>query len=171
MLVVLGVGTQNYTCSSPNSKPVPNGAVATLYDITCVMAAYPTAAHYSSAVAMRMGFNSLQDTRKVPQGLGYPIVGKHYFTPDAKTAVFEAQSGGRYLKFTGGRLEGIPAPANAIEGTVDWLRLGRKQGYEKKSNEMKVGDNPGLSFARVSNGSQIVCISCLYSRWKATSNV
>lgn len=33
--VLLGRGTQNYTCSRNGSPPIPNGAVARLYDLSC----------------------------------------------------------------------------------------------------------------------------------------
>lgn len=137
--VVLGVGTQNYTCSSPTATPTPNGALATLYDISCLVGAYPKAAHSLGTVVMRAGLHTLQDVAKgnVPLGLGYPKVGEHHFAPDAMTAVFNVQLGKRCLKFVGGRVEGIAAPGNALEGTIDWLKLGRKPGSERESRGVK----------------------------------
>lgn len=40
-IVALGHGTQNYTCTGPGSTPETAGAVATLFDITCIAAQHP----------------------------------------------------------------------------------------------------------------------------------
>lgn len=138
--VVLGVGTQNYTCTSPYASQVPttNGAIATLYDITESAGLTPEAAHASSAIAMTL--STIQNIGNIPLGLGYPKIGEHYFELNGGVAVaiFNVRVGGKDLKFVGGRLEGIAPPANSFPGTVDWLKLGRKVGSEKESRGIKV---------------------------------
>lgn len=43
--VVIGQGTQNYTCKSTDSKPVAAGAVALLYDANCLASSFPNLLH------------------------------------------------------------------------------------------------------------------------------
>ena len=139
MAVVLGVGTQNYTCTSPTQAPTGNGAVATLYDITKSVGLTPDAVHASSAIAMAL--LTAKHTGSIPPGLGYPKIGEHHFEArygKGAVAVFNIWVAGKYRKFVGGRLEGIPAPPNSFPGTVDWLKLGRTVGSEKESRGIKV---------------------------------
>ena len=131
--VVLGIGTQNYTCSSPHATPTPNGAIATLYDISCPVATVPRAAHYLSALAMEPGVHS---GYPVASSMGYQKIGTHYFVPDG--AVFEFNSNRKPFKFVGGRLENILAPSSSVKGSVDWLKLGITKGLESQSRNVKV---------------------------------
>ena len=144
LTIVLGVGTQNYTCDSEGATPTPNGAVATLYDISCAMTVNYKAAHHLTTLAMRANVHGLTTANygKVPLGLGYPEAGKHYFIPlgDASAAVFEIKRGEEYFRFAGKKLEGIAAPSSALEGSVDWLKLGRVPGKENMSWGIKVCD-------------------------------
>ncbi|KAF8423301.1 hypothetical protein EV426DRAFT_603009 [Tirmania nivea] len=135
--VVLGIGTQNYTCSSPTQGPTANGAIATLYDITESAGLTPDAAHALSAVVMTL--STTQNIGNIPDGLGYPKIGEHHFElhGGVAVAVFNIRVRGKDLKFVGGKLEGIAPPANSVPGTVDWLKLGRTAGSEKKSRGIK----------------------------------
>ncbi|KAF8455202.1 hypothetical protein BGX38DRAFT_1169691 [Terfezia claveryi] len=136
--VVLGVGTQNYTCTSPTQAPTSNVAIATLYDITKLVGLAPGAAHASSAIVMAL--STAQNTQNIPPGLGYPEIGEHHFEPrygKGAVAVFNVWVKGKQRKFVGGKLEGIlPAP-NSFPGSVDWLKLGRTAGSEKESRGIK----------------------------------
>lgn len=139
MAVVLGAGTQNYTCTSPTQAPTANGAVATLYDITKLVGLAPDAAHASSEIVMALF--TAKYTGNIPPGLGYPKIGEHHFEPrhgKGAVAVFNILVAGKNRKFVGGRLEGIAAPPNAFPGSVDWLKLGRTAGLEKESRGIKV---------------------------------
>lgn len=42
VMIALGEGTQNYTCSTPSSTPSAIGAVAQLFDASCELSADPT---------------------------------------------------------------------------------------------------------------------------------
>lgn len=138
MAVVLGVGTQNYTCTSPTQKPTPNGAIAILYDITKLAGLTPDAAHAVSTIVMAL--STVQNVGSIPPGLGYPKIGEHHFESNggAAAAVFNLRVQGKNLKFVGGRLDGIAPPANSFPGTVDWLKLGRQVGNEGESHGIKV---------------------------------
>ncbi|RPB25001.1 hypothetical protein L211DRAFT_836859 [Terfezia boudieri ATCC MYA-4762] len=136
--VVLGVGTQNYTCTSPTQVPTGNGAMATLYDITKSVGLTPDAAHAFSAIVMAL--STAQNTQNIPLGLGYPKIGEHHFEPRSgkgAVAVFNLWVKGKQLKFVGGKLEGIPPPPDSFPGSVDWLKLGRTAGIEKESRGIK----------------------------------
>ena len=125
--VVLGIGTQNYTCSSPSATPTPNGALAVLYDISCPVVTSPRAAHHLSALALKTGAPTPSIKR----------IGNHYFTPDA--AVFEFSLNRKSFKFVGTRRENITAPHDAVKGSVDWLILETVTGLESQSWDPKVG--------------------------------
>ena len=136
--VALGVGTQNYTCSSSTAAPTPNGALATLYDISCPISTVSSAAHFLTELAFKANvFNDYP----IPSGLGYEMIGNHYFTSDAKSAVFEftPNNSNNKFKFVGGKVENITAPSYAVDGSVDWLILGRTAGLEYLSHDVKVG--------------------------------
>ena len=144
--VALGVGTQNYTCSSSTAAPTPNGAFAILYDISCTVATVPSAAHYLSALALKADVFTDYPIRS---SMGYTTIGIHYFEPSTKSAVFEFDLNNKSYKFIGRRLENIPAPNQAAEGSVDWLKLGRTPGFERQSHNVKVGKIPvyiGMQF-------------------------
>ena len=129
--MALGIGTQNYTCSEESTTPTPNGAIATLYDISCTVATVPSAAHCLSALALKAGAHS--GYPPIPFGMGYEEIGTHYFSPDSKTAIFKFDLNSQSFEFAGGRLENIPAPYDAVTGTVDWLKLGRTPELESQS--------------------------------------
>ncbi|KAF8471240.1 hypothetical protein BDZ91DRAFT_718163 [Kalaharituber pfeilii] len=138
-LVVIGHGTQNYTCadSTANSKPAPIGAYAEMFDASCFATFAPAILHWLPDIF-------LHRTEAVPRDL-LPKVGLHYFHPDITTAVFDIneptdrkQSG----LFVGKKLENVPAPQNAnrgIEpdafGAVDWLKLVPKNNVKTECGE------------------------------------
>ncbi|KAF8453738.1 hypothetical protein BDZ91DRAFT_46916 [Kalaharituber pfeilii] len=138
-IVVLGVGTQNYTCASPTAVPAPIGAMATLFDISQLVITNPTVLHNIPAMVMWAGLHDIQNAAQgnVPLGLGYPQVGTHIFTPDAKTPYFELKFRSNTLKLVGQKLEGFPAPSSAYPGSVNWLKLGRATDKEKESIGIK----------------------------------
>ncbi|KAI9780113.1 MAG: hypothetical protein M1816_003168 [Peltula sp. TS41687] len=113
--VVIGRGTQNYTCSGGNSTtaPVAKGARADLFDA-------------SSRLSAQDDLNSLtSDSLRTQPDL--PLVGVHYFN-GAGVPTFDLLDS-RGLLFMGGKLNNVPAPSGANrgfdnEGAVDWLRLG-----------------------------------------------
>lgn len=129
-LVVIGSGTQNYTCvdSTSYSKPVANGAVADLFDVSCI------ASHTSDAESILGKLPQLVlHNLHVIHEKNFPKIGVHYFYPDSSTPVFRISSGKKKGLFVGQKLENVPAPAYADAGlppdafgAVDWLKLGTK---------------------------------------------
>ncbi|EWC48024.1 hypothetical protein DRE_02603 [Drechslerella stenobrocha 248] len=131
MKVVVGYGTQNYTCT--NGAAVANGAVATLYDISCftsnsglsdLLAPLAVQAEPTFQSTCVKAFSTLMGAQF--------SVGIHYFKGDFTTPAFEFTD---RTKFYGGVAGRVPAPLNANKGkaplnfgAVPSLRLAEKPG-------------------------------------------
>ncbi|KAF8246843.1 hypothetical protein K440DRAFT_661741 [Wilcoxina mikolae CBS 423.85] len=140
--VVLGRGTQNYTCATTTSSSVPvaNGAKADLYDASCLAQNHPDLLHTLPAKLLDMngGYGEFITKQMSPYDRSNIYVGYHIF-PDQKTPVFHFKKPKDDM-FVGKKLEGVPAPMNAKPGkwgAVDWLLLGAtsygEEGYKYKS--------------------------------------
>ncbi|KAL1879084.1 hypothetical protein VTK73DRAFT_7410 [Phialemonium thermophilum] len=144
--VAIGRGTQNYTCDANNATAVPvaNGALATLFNASCVAAAYPDMLNMLPRVALLFNLTappvpsesapvlSPASVRMAPSNL--TVSGVHFFT-NATTPYFNLDTDG------GLSLGQIPcaknntadAPADAPRGqegetAVPWLKLIAKDG-------------------------------------------
>lgn len=112
--IAIGRGTQNFTCatSTSSSVPTPNGAIATLYDGSCIASRSPSTSARFTAELHKVPLDS------IPSQL--PSSGHHYF-PDSTTPAFDMLN--TVLGIT--RLKkgaSSPAPANQ-NGDVPWLQL------------------------------------------------
>ncbi|PYH42340.1 uncharacterized protein BP01DRAFT_359592 [Aspergillus saccharolyticus JOP 1030-1] len=125
--VAVGRGTQNYTCatSSSNSTPVAIGAVARLYNATCIAANYPTLLQQLPDLAYQISLPSDEEDALPPANLD--LLGHHYFQ-GTSTPVFnldttvEQQNGIAITQ----KQESIDAPSDAVKGStgaVAWLYL------------------------------------------------
>ncbi|RYP59913.1 hypothetical protein DL769_008332 [Monosporascus sp. CRB-8-3] len=141
--VAIGRGTQNYTCDTTNSTAVPAaaGAVATLFNASCVASAYPDLLHVLPRLSLRFDLPfttaAISDEddgaaqRMGPADLA--VSGAHYFT-DATTPFFDLDTPLAALGEAGcAKEEATPAPANAPKGldgepAVPWLRLSTVEG-------------------------------------------
>jgi len=128
--VTLGFGTQNYTCQS--GKFVNVGAVAEVFDISCLQSLPPIASALApSALALSTAANAstvdlLTLITTVARMSGYQLA-NHYFdsSTGALSPVFNfAVSGGSY--FVGKKAVDIPAPTGTQD--VDWLLLQNVRG-------------------------------------------
>ena len=127
-VVVIGYGTQNYTCKDTYSpSPAGNGAVADLYDVSCI-ASSDTIGQLPQSILHNP---SVIHKKKLQQ------IGSHYFYPDSTTPVFKVYGGKKKGLFVGQRVDGVAAPTNADAGlppnafgAVDWLKLGIKEGIK-----------------------------------------
>lgn len=133
--VALGRGTQNYTCQNNDSATVPtaDGAVATLFDASCLAAGYesllgdlPAAlVHipHDAAVLAALTLGQLSASRN-----GSVVIAQHYFR-DSTTPFFDFRPFGHPEWLAAKSEESVPAPANIpIPGSVAWLKLGYKDG-------------------------------------------
>ncbi|KAB5575915.1 hypothetical protein GE09DRAFT_1215654 [Coniochaeta sp. 2T2.1] len=129
--VAIGRGTQNYTCDTKNATAVPvgNGALATLYNASCIASAYPDLLNTLPKVAIQ--FN-LTDVPKMPPS-NLVVSGIHYFTT-ATTPFFNLDIGAEKLgQANTAKNASVPAPADAPKGqggeaAVAWLKLNTKPG-------------------------------------------
>ncbi|KAK3685637.1 hypothetical protein B0T22DRAFT_224853 [Podospora appendiculata] len=133
--VAIGRGTQNYTCDLSNATaiPVANGAVATLFNASCIASTYPDLANALPKVALQFNLTASESSQKLaPSDLA--ISGKHFFT-NLTTPFFNLDSS-RSLKLGEvpcAKLAATPAPADAAKGqqgeaAVAWLKLVAREG-------------------------------------------
>ncbi|KAK4989041.1 hypothetical protein LTR66_003075 [Elasticomyces elasticus] len=105
--IALGVGTQNYTCatSTTASVPVPDGALATLYDATT----------FFSKPGHQSAMSSLLDSNlALKPNKDLDVLGHHYFVPPL-TPTFDLGA----TLLSAKRLAKVPSPT----GAIDWLYL------------------------------------------------
>ncbi|KAI1262145.1 hypothetical protein F5Y18DRAFT_161176 [Xylariaceae sp. FL1019] len=132
--VAIGRGSQNYTCDLSNSTAVPvqTGALATLFNVSCVAANYPTllAQMPKAALAFTIATSSNPsvDTVSTLGPMALSVSGKHFFT-NATTPYFNLDSTALPLgKAPAHKLNASNAPADAPKGlqgetAVPWLKL------------------------------------------------
>lgn len=133
--VAIGRGTQNYTCDLSNSTaiPVANGAMATLFNVSCIAATYPDLAALLSRVSLEFNLTQSEVTKKLaPSNLA--ISGTHWFT-NATTPFFSLDlAQGQHLGAAPcAKDAGSPAPKYAPKGqqgepAVAWLKLKTRDG-------------------------------------------
>ncbi|OXV10487.1 hypothetical protein Egran_01759 [Elaphomyces granulatus] len=139
--VALGRGTQNYTCSKAASNVVPTsiGAVATLFDASCLAACRPDILNAMPAVLVQIP----DDAAAAAGDVSGILLADHYFA-DNSTPTFDFRPYGHPDWIQAKRLQGVPAPANSIPGSVPWLKLGYKAGSGIKEvyRVFTAGGNP-----------------------------
>jgi len=126
--VVLGTGTQNYTCASGATAPVPVGARATLFDASCLAVNFPEFLHALPALVVGLEapqidlsvtlLSLFKNSMRLVQG--------HHFFQDPTTPVFDFQVNGQGILAISKKAENITAPAGSYQGqygAVDWLHL------------------------------------------------
>ncbi|PYH97925.1 hypothetical protein BO71DRAFT_317522 [Aspergillus ellipticus CBS 707.79] len=125
--VAVGRGTQNYTCatSTASSTPAAIGAVARLYDATCLAANYPDLLESLPGIVYKSALPRNEETPLPPANLN--LLGHHFFR-DTTTPVFNLdttaseQHGIAITK----KSDALDAPSSAIKGpngAVQWLYL------------------------------------------------
>ncbi|KXT18533.1 hypothetical protein AC579_2250 [Pseudocercospora musae] len=130
--VAVGRGTQNYTCDLSNSTAVPvaAGAVASLFNVTCLSANSPTLLNKLPNIALELPVPKSNDaTSPIYQDLS----GHHYFT-DSTTAYFNLDT--TLTSYGAGgfkKINSTAAPEDACVGqngkgygAVPWLKLSAK---------------------------------------------
>lgn len=129
--VVVGRGVQNYTCAlaSEDVKPVLVGAVANLYNTSCIAANYPRILEMIPNLALQYSLPASPQAPFEPSNL--PLVGHHYFlgngTPTFDFSVDSTTNIG-IAKFKKGFSSTAPSSAprgeNEVgDGSVPWLFL------------------------------------------------
>ncbi|KAL0571271.1 hypothetical protein V5O48_010688 [Marasmius crinis-equi] len=125
--IALGVGTQNYTCSSAGNY-TSAGAVATLYDISCTYA----------------NFDATADVQNLL------VLGQHFFITNPVNASagispkwdFTSRLGDPQAFVVGARIDFMPAPVDPATN-IDWLKLGAVPGQGSLASEIYRTDTKG----------------------------
>ncbi|KAH8815841.1 hypothetical protein F5884DRAFT_773843 [Xylogone sp. PMI_703] len=133
--VAIGRGTQNYSCPTSDSSVVPAavGALATLYNASCVASTYSDILAMVPRVALEFNLTSTTQKELVPSNL--QISGHHYFT-STTTPFFNLNTPGQDLgDIPCAKNNTASPPANAAVGqnnvgfgAVAWLKLVAKDG-------------------------------------------
>ena len=127
--VVIGRGTQNYTCDLANATatPVPVGAVASLFNVSCVAADMPELLEKLPGIALDLPVPSTADEKSA---LMKDMTGHHYFVNDTTPYFNLDTSLYSYGKGALKKTAVANAPSNAIvgprgqgNGAVAWLLL------------------------------------------------
>lgn len=152
--VAVGRGTQNYTCANETAVPVANGAVAALYNATCLAADYPEVLALIPRIVLEFNFAPHQLGPLTPTTLLYS--GNHFFS-NSTTPVFNLQTPNFDLGVVPCQKDtATPAPVNAPKGqfsegngAVPWLKLQTRQGSTGNVEEVyrinTAGGNPPAS--------------------------
>ncbi|KAI9932031.1 hypothetical protein ASPWEDRAFT_489058 [Aspergillus wentii DTO 134E9] len=147
--VGVGRGTQNYTCESAtsDSSPVAVGAVASLYNVTCIAANYPDIANMLPNLAYKVPL-----TADISAALGHTdidLLGHHFFTGSVPTFNLDTTPDHQYgIAFTK-KDSSMNAPAGSVQGdngAVAWLYLTATNGtvgdYESVYRVQTAGGSP-----------------------------
>ncbi|CAN8095795.1 unnamed protein product [Discula destructiva] len=137
--VAIGRGTQNYTCDLSNSTAVPSavGAVATLFNASCIAATFPDLLAMLPRVALAFDLpdSSAYTSNLVPTSTNarlapgnYMISGHHYFLTTSTPFFNLDTSNGQLGAAPCAKNATQPAPAAAATGqdgekAVAWLKL------------------------------------------------
>lgn len=127
--VAIGRGIQNYTCDTTNATAIPKaiGAVATLYNASCIAATSPLVLNTLPGFALQ--FN-LGPNPAAPNPANLDVSGLHFFT-DAGVPFFNLDTTKQQIgTLPCSKAGSAPAPASAIkgqgnkgDGAVAWLKL------------------------------------------------
>jgi hypothetical protein len=164
--IAIGRGTQNYTCdpAKPTLAPIGAGAVATLFNASCLAALSPDLASTLGRAALHFPVRQSEATQHLaPSNLA--LSGVHFFT-DATTALFKLDSSPRWHlgEIPCGKNASAAAPADAPtglkgEGAVAWLKLNAKAGATGGLQEVyrveTVGGSPPKTCEGMGEGFEV----------------
>ncbi|TQS32522.1 hypothetical protein Golomagni_07158 [Golovinomyces magnicellulatus] len=149
--IAVGRGTQNYTCdaSKPDDAPKATGAVATLFNVTCMATVYPDVAARMTGMAVH--FSLVDADRLGPNVL--PVSGHHFFTQKG-VPYFDL---GEIGQAPTAKNNSAPAPATAASGqkgepAVPWLKLTTVDGATGNIREVYRVETAGGSAPKTCRG-------------------
>ncbi|KAI9684462.1 MAG: hypothetical protein M1829_002272 [Trizodia sp. TS-e1964] len=140
--VVLGRGTQNYTCNgyATSAAPLAIGAEASLYDARKLL---DTPSLFNSLPGFSVHLEIPDESKRFVAKYALTRIGQHYFASDG-SPIFDLTVGRENLGFLRAkRVANVPAPACAPkgqggEGAIDWLFLDDKGGSQGLSAVYRV---------------------------------
>ncbi|KAJ7249777.1 hypothetical protein B0H12DRAFT_1121703 [Mycena haematopus] len=137
LFVALGVGVQNYSCSSTTSTYASIGAVASLLDLSCLDKKPEFATVQTTAFNIWNKAPPAELATSIGRRVDAPVLlGYHYFvTSPSGTGLspkWDFTSTGKFAGnatayVLGAKVGDIPAPTNSATN-VDWLALNNAQG-------------------------------------------
>ncbi|KAK2072296.1 hypothetical protein P8C59_006658 [Phyllachora maydis] len=146
--VAIGRGTQNYTCdtSAPRAAPIATGALATLFNASCVAATDPDLLDLLPRVALQFDLSSGGPGPAAAAGPPLPpsdlaISGHHYFA-SATTPFFDLDAAGLRLGtapcLKNNSMAAPPGapPGRHAEPAVAWLKLLARPGATGRLQEV-----------------------------------
>lgn len=150
--VAVGRGTQNYTCdtSNPSSAPVAVGALATLFNVSCLAATSQDLLEKIPAMAVNFYYDAVTSTGSLGPMTLPPISGHHFFV-DSTTPFFNLDTPTLDIgTVPSSKNNSVPAPATAAKGpsgsnAVPWLKLLAKDGATGGIKEVYRLDTAGGS--------------------------
>ncbi|KGO76632.1 Protein of unknown function DUF3455 [Penicillium italicum] len=125
--VALGRGTQNYTCADSTSKSTPAavGAVARLYNATCIAANFPDLLAKLPDLTYKTALPTSEYASFPPANL--ELLGHHFFydatTPEFNLNTTPEKQDGIVMTKKGGSLDAPPGSRSGKHGAVPWLYL------------------------------------------------
>jgi hypothetical protein len=150
--VALGRGTQNYTCADNRASSVPEaaGAVATLFNISCLASVSPELV--TTVANMAIHFSVDEAAHRALGPTPWPVSGVHYFQAPG-VAYFNLNEGSTAGKFGEAPCQkngSTVAPAAAAVGpkgekAVPWLKLNVIEGATQDIKEIYRVDTVGGS--------------------------
>ncbi|KAK4152928.1 hypothetical protein C8A00DRAFT_15803 [Chaetomidium leptoderma] len=164
--IAIGRGTQNYTCdpATPGEAPKAVGALATLFNASCVVATSPELASTLGRAALHFPVAQSEPSQRLaPSNLG--VSGVHYFR-DATTAFFNLDVAPAWQigEIPCAKNASTPAPADAPRGlqreaAVAWLKLNARPGATGGLQEVyrveTVGGSPPATCAGMKDSFEV----------------
>lgn len=155
--VAVGVGYQNYNCTSSDAVPISLGATATLFDFTAI--AYDSVS--------KVGTEAIVLAYTPPNSpIRYPYLGFHMFDSSG-LPFFNLTTVGKMLYAE--KLASVDAPPTADPGpdgtdAVPWLMLGDRGGSTLLSQVYRVGTVGGKA-PKTCPGTQLVGVRYAAEYW------
>jgi len=168
--IALGVGTQNYTCSAAGAW-VSAGALADMYDVSCI-------AHASPTILDKLPSFALSLESKLPASVIASIdklidhppfeLGVHYFIPAASgTGLspkwdFASSQGNPDDYVVAAKVGDLPAPTGT--GDVDWLELSGKSG-DLANTVFRINTAGGTASGSCTPGAPLLAVEYTAIYW------
>ncbi|KAF7336175.1 hypothetical protein MVEN_02165000 [Mycena venus] len=129
LYVALGVGVQNYTCNASTLKYTSTGAVASLFDISCIDTTPAFATIQTTAFNVWSAAPAGAPATSIGSSIGLPpVLGSHFFvTSPTGTGISPEWSFTNGQFVIGSKVGDITAPTDSATN-VDWLALNNLQG-------------------------------------------
>jgi hypothetical protein len=133
--VAVGRGVQNYTCDLTNTTAPPQaaGAVATLFNASCVASTNPQLLHVVPRMALQFNLTDAQAPPRI--GAANMAISGHHFFTNTTTPFFnlDVPGGLQIGELPSAKNNSVAAPADAPRGqqgepAVAWLKLLARQG-------------------------------------------